>query len=93
MKLLAIGRLREQPDVRAWIAQLAVAEMRALWELYRADVVREMYSVGSPGAVLILEAESQDAARVVLADLPLVAGGVIDFEVSSCTPSSCAGWR
>ncbi len=44
MKLLAIGRPREQPDMQARIAQLAVAEMRALWELYRAGVVREMYS-------------------------------------------------
>ena len=43
MKLLAIGRLREQPDVRAWSARLGMAEMRARWELYRADVVREMY--------------------------------------------------
>lgn len=43
---------------------------------------------GSPGAVLILEVQSQDAARAVLADLPLVTGGVIDFEVIELHPFS-----
>ena len=87
MKLLAIGRPREgagAPD----IARLARAEMRALWQLYRDGVVREMYSPGRPGAVLLLETAARQDAEAALAGLPLAAAGIIDFELIELRPFS-----
>lgn len=88
MKLLAVGRARKGADVRAEIARLAEAEMRALWALYRDGVVREMYSPGGPGAILVLEAASAQEAEVALAALPLAAGSVIEFEIIELHPFS-----
>jgi hypothetical protein len=51
-------RPRDRVDVRADVARHADAEVRALWQLYRDGVVREMYSPAGPGAILVLEAES-----------------------------------
>jgi hypothetical protein len=85
MKLLAIGRLREGADVRQ-IALRAHGEMAALWQLYRDGVVREMYSPGRPGAVLLLETAARQDAEAALAGLPLAAAGVIDFELIELRP-------
>jgi hypothetical protein len=87
MNLLAIGRPREGADVRE-IGRHAGAEMRALWQLYRDGVVREMYSPGRPGAVLVLEAASGKDAEAALAGLPLAAAGLIDFELVELHPFS-----
>jgi hypothetical protein len=87
MKLLAIGRLREGAGPRD-IAGLARAEMRALWQLYRDGVVREAYSPGGPGAVLLLETAARHDAEAALSGLPLAAGGVIDFELIELHPFS-----
>jgi hypothetical protein len=59
------------------IARHAREEMRALWQLYRDGVVREMYSPGRPGAVLVLEAVARKEAETALAGLPLAAAGLI----------------
>jgi hypothetical protein len=85
VKLLAIGRLRQGVDARE-IACHADQEMRALWQLYRDGVVREMYSPGRPGAVLVLEAEAGKEAEAALAGLPLAAVGLIVFEVIELHP-------
>jgi hypothetical protein len=87
MKWLAIGRLREGAGTRE-IAVRARAELRALWQLYRDGVVREMYSPGRPGAVLLLETAARQDAEAALAGLPLAAGGVIDFELIELNPFS-----
>jgi hypothetical protein len=80
MNLLTVGRPREGADIRE-IGRYARAEMRALWQLYRDGVVREMYSPGRPGAILVLEAAAGKDAEAALAGLPLVAAGLIVFEL------------
>ena len=37
----------------ARVGRHAAAEMRELWDLYRDGAVREMYSPGGPGAVVL----------------------------------------
>ncbi len=74
-------RPRDGVDAHRAIAPHAESELRALWELYRGGTVREMYSPGSPGAVLVLEADSVDAAQQVLAQLPLVANEIMTLEL------------
>lgn len=87
MKLLAIGRLHQGADARE-IARYAGEEIGALWRLYREGVVREMYSPGGPGAVLVLETAARKEAEVALAALPLAAGGLIAFELIELHPFS-----
>lgn len=87
MRLLAIGRPRDGADVHQ-IARYAREEMRALWQLYRDGVVREMYSPGRPGAVLVLETVARKGAEAALAGLPLAAGGLIGFELIELYPFS-----
>jgi hypothetical protein len=91
MKVLAVGRPRGGIDARAAIAPYAREELGALWRLYAAGTVREMYSPGGPGAVLVLETESIDAARESLALLPLVANELIDFELIELLPFAAFG--
>ena len=88
MKLLAIGRPRDGLDARSEIARHARGQMRAPWQLYRDSVVREMYSPGGPGSVLVLEVPPQHDAGAVLAGLPLVASKVIGFEFIELHPFS-----
>lgn len=86
MKLLAIARGRQDVDVRREVARHARDELRSLWRLYCDGVVREAYSPGGPGAVLILEAPSPQEAASALAGLPLVAGDVMEFEIIELLP-------
>jgi hypothetical protein len=87
MKLLAIGRLRDGADGHE-IGGYAREEMAALWQLYRDGVVREMYSPGGRGAVLVLEAAGSREAEAAVAGLPLAAAGLIVFEVTELHPFS-----
>jgi hypothetical protein len=86
MKILAIGRPRAGLPIREAIARHASDELRALWALYRDGFVREMYSPGGPGAVLILEAASMAEAQQRLAGLPLVDHVIIEFELVELQP-------
>jgi hypothetical protein len=87
MKLLAIGRPRDGADGHE-IGRYAREEMAALWQLYRDGVVREMYSPGRPGAVLVLEAAGPPEAQAAVAGLPLATAGLIVFEFIELHPFS-----
>jgi hypothetical protein len=86
VKIAAILRAPDTPDVRAALARRAGEELAALWQLYRDGVVREIYSPGGPGAVLILECESASAAAALLQALPLVANGIVTVELIELHP-------
>ncbi len=88
MKLLAIMRPRDGIDVRTAVARHAEAELRALWELYREEFVREMYSPGGPGALLVIEASSVEDAHRLLYPLPLVANEIVALELIELRPFS-----
>ena len=62
-------------------------EAEAIWALYQADVLREIYFRQEwHGAVLILECPDAAEARRVLAELPLVRAGLITFDVIPLIP-------
>jgi hypothetical protein len=86
VKALAILRPPEGSDVRSAIAAHAAEELHGLWKLYREGVVREMYSPGGPGAILILETESLASARSALEQLPLLANDVMTLELIELRP-------
>ena len=86
MKVLALGRdIVAQDDPR--FAELRPAEARRVWELHQADVLREVYfRADSPNGVLVFEVADVAAARAAVDSLPLVAAGLIDFELVPLRP-------
>lgn len=81
MKILAIEK--DVPGVAddAYTPHLKAEALRA-WELHQAGVIRELYfRADYPAAVLMLECADVDKARAVLATLPLVHAGLIDFDL------------
>lgn len=86
MKVLALGRdVVAQDDPR--FADLRPAEARRAWELYQADVLREIYfRADRPNGVLVLEVPDVAAARAAVDSLPLVAAGLIDFDLVPLKP-------
>jgi muconolactone delta-isomerase len=86
MKIIAL----EHERAGAWPADNAARledEARAVWHLAQAGVVREIFfRQDRPQAVIVLEAESVEAAQDILARLPLVQAGLIEFEVIGLRP-------
>ena len=82
MRILAIER--QVPGVAddRFTPELSAAEARRAWDLQQAGTIRELFfRADESSAVLMLECSDVDEARRVLAELPLVAAGLIDFEV------------
>jgi hypothetical protein len=86
MRVLALGRdLVAQDDPR--FAELSSAEARRVWELYQGDVLREVYfRADRPDGVLAFEVQNVTAARAAVDSLPLVAAGLIDFDLVPLRP-------
>lgn len=91
MKVLAVARPRAGIDFAAELRTHGEAELRAVWDMYSRGVIREMYSPGGPGIVLIMECADLAGARALLGELPLVVSGVIDFELTELHPFSALG--
>ena len=67
--------------------KLLKEEALEVWRLYQEEVVREIYFRGDKStAVLMLECEDIDEAKQKLSTLPLVASGLIDFELIPLKP-------
>lgn len=86
MKFLAleqeIGRLGEG-DFQPYLED----EARQVYALMQADIIREIYfRRGRDEAVLILECEDEAQAEANLSTLPLVANGLITFEIIPLRP-------
>jgi hypothetical protein len=86
MKILAIEKETPgTPDEQ--FAPLLRDESRRVWELYRAGVIREIYFRGDrEEAVLIMESRDAEEASRALDSLPLVASGLISFDVIPLIP-------
>jgi hypothetical protein len=87
VKVLAIGHA--QTGVR-WehIAPYVGEEARSVWELYESDRVREFYLRADhrPGVVLVFEIDDASEAERLVAALPLVESGLLDFVVIPVRP-------
>jgi hypothetical protein len=81
MKFLAMSR-RCIGATDEMVAAHAVTEALQAFKLMRANVFEQMYfSTDWKGAVLIVHADSREAAEGVLRTLPLVEHGVIKFDI------------
>jgi hypothetical protein len=87
VKVLAIGEA--QPGI-GWehIAPYVGEEARSVWELYESDRVREFYLRADhrPGFVLVFETDDVSEAERLVAALPIVEAGLLDFEVVPLRP-------
>ena len=81
MEILAVCRRRTEAFSPEAFAELLDAEAEGVRRLYASAVVRKAWTREDvPGAVLMLEAESVDAARAALAELPLVSREMLDVQ-------------
>jgi len=85
VKILALERESGAAD-EAYAPHLE-AEARRVWELYEAGSLREIsFRLDEPRAVLELECASAKEAEELLATLPLVEQGLIEFELIPLRP-------
>jgi hypothetical protein len=62
-------------------------EARAVWELMQSGAIREIhFREDRSQAVILLEVGSTVEAHEILAELPLVKAGLIEFEVIGLRP-------
>ena len=89
MKILALAKILPEVTPEK-IQQLMKVETAKAWEFYTAGVFREMYiRTDFPSAVLLLECANVEAAREVLAELPMVEENLIDFDLMPLGPFNC----
>ncbi len=82
MRILAIERPVAGVIEDQFTPEIAAAEARRAWDLHQAGVIRELYfHADEPAAVLFLECADLAEAEDVLSSLPMVAAGLIEFEV------------
>lgn len=86
MKIIAIEN--ELPGATAvQFQQRSRAEALHVWEFYQAGIVREVYfRADRAEAVLVLECADVAEAQSILETLPLVAAGLITFELIPLAP-------
>ena len=81
MQVLAIVRRRTERYSDAEFAPMLEPEAQAVRTLYAQGAVRQMWSrEDALGGVLLLEAESLEAARAIVASLPLVERDMAEVE-------------
>lgn len=85
MRILVVCTPREGVDPKSEIMPLAGAEMDALRALRGRGLLREAYSPGGPGAVLVFEGSRADVNRA-LDGLPMMRAGVIQATVTELQP-------
>jgi len=86
MKILALERELPEADAGKF-APLLEAEARRVWELTQSDELRDVYfRADRSDAVLVLECAGVEQAQDLLASLPLVAAGLIEFELIPLAP-------
>ncbi|MDK2980410.1 MAG: hypothetical protein PWQ55_757 [Chloroflexota bacterium] len=80
MKIIAIEKMLKEVDANK-DRQLLMDEARTAWQLQQEGSIRELYfHTEERMAVLIMEADSAQAAKEILSRLPLVKGGYAEFE-------------
>lgn len=85
MRILVVCRPVPNYDQRAF-GGLVPAEGVALRELKERGVLANAWTPGRPGAVLLLEVDTEADAAAIAATLPLAAAGLITTEVIPLHP-------
>jgi muconolactone delta-isomerase len=87
MRILALETTVPGVHKEQFSPALMREEARQAWALQQSGIFREIYFRGDVRlAVLLLESPSVEDARAALATLPLVAAGLIGFDVIPLMP-------
>ncbi|HEX7497433.1 MAG TPA: muconolactone Delta-isomerase family protein [Candidatus Limnocylindrales bacterium] len=87
MQFLAMEIAVEGVGEAQFTPEIGAAEARRVWDLHQAGTARELYfRADSPAAVLVLECLDIAEAATALASLPMVAAGLIRFEIVPLRP-------
>lgn len=63
------------------------AEVRFAWDLYKQGLIRDIYfRQDRPGVAILTEADSVEAARARLMEIPLAKAGLIGWDVIPLGP-------
>jgi hypothetical protein len=82
MLILALEIAEDGAGSSQFTPEIAGAEAGRVWDLLQAGTIRELYfRDDAPAAVLVLEAVDVVNAQKTLASLPIVAAGLISFEI------------
>jgi muconolactone delta-isomerase len=82
MRIVAIERPMPGATEAQFTPEMSAAEARQAWTLHQAGVIRELYfHADEATAVLVMECADAAEALAALATLPMVAAGLIQFEV------------
>lgn len=86
MQVLALAYNTGREDDPRW-PEIRVPEARRAWELYRAGTIRQIwFRADRSNGVLLLEVADLAEARAVVDSLPLVAAGLIDWDLVPLKP-------
>ncbi|MBM3123881.1 MAG: hypothetical protein FJZ87_02270 [Chloroflexi bacterium] len=81
MRVIAISKLKSGA-AKEKAAALNAKELLKEWELQKADVIRQVHSRADQfGSIFMMEVKTVEDAKAKLASLPLVAEGVIEFDL------------
>lgn len=82
MRFVIIATRSESAPPDAFSPEILKAESKRAMQLWADDFIRELYSrTDGKGAVLVVEADDEDAAKAKLATLPLMEAGLLSMEV------------
>ena len=81
MQFISVSRRRTETFAQdTWTPELLAAEAQRVRELYAAGIVRSIWRrKDTPGAVMLLEAASEEEARTAFASLPLAKLGMLEL--------------
>jgi hypothetical protein len=86
VKVLVILTLVPQTPLETIRKELA-DELKGSWALYADDVLREAYATDDPKRVVFMvEAADADAAKRILAPLPMISAGMFEMEFVELRP-------
>ena len=86
MQFLAIARLSEETSPTE-VLPYVKPEAEKVWDYYAADIVRSIHYIADmSGVVLMLEAASLEAAKSLIAALPMAQHGLLNFEILPLKP-------
>jgi hypothetical protein len=88
MKLFCLSIAQPDAGLEKFMPYLK-DEVRHTWQLYKSEVVRDIYfRKDLPGVVIIAESDSVEDCRKALDEVPLAKAGLISWDVIPVGPFS-----
>lgn len=91
MQFLMIATIKPGTPKRN-VVELIRTEAVAAWKLYASDIVRTIhYKADLSGAVMMMEAETEEEIKNAINTLPMIQDGVLEAEIIPLKPYTAFG--